>query len=392
MIGYPSDRPQICIRLSMRTLPILALMLLAACQPQDASDAALNEQDKAGLQAAEAARQSGDLAKAGKLYEQLAARDDSSAAVYIAMASNYRRMGKPQEAAATLRKAQTRYPGDPKLLSQLGYALIAAKKPEEAVLVFDELIAMQPDNASAYNGKAVAFDHAGNHVAAQEIYQKALSLAPSSTAIRNNQALSLILSDEIDEAIARLEPLTRSSSATATMRQNLALAYGLKGNRERARELNLKDVSEQQANENLRFYEKYAHLRSAQNASPRADEMQSAFTEINDADSGMEEAKAPPVAPMSIADEAAPIPGGAAEPVTAEPVKEEKAIAKPAETIQEKPPEEKSVTKPALEVIAESAPAAGESEAESEEDEPDKEEAGFFGKDATPQFPSGERR
>ena len=107
----------------------------------------------------------------------------------------------------------------------------------------------------------------------QEIYEKALSISPGTPAIQNNYALSMILNDQIDEAIQQLEKLSARVEGSPTIRQNLALAYGLKGNSQRARELNLKGLSPEQAEENLQFYKHYAELKKRKKPSDLKDQL-----------------------------------------------------------------------------------------------------------------------
>ena len=51
-----------------------------------------------------------------------------------------------------------------------------------------------------------------------------------------------------------------------TVRQNLALAYGLNGQDDKALALNLKDLSPERAKENMRFYEAYRKRLSSNEA------------------------------------------------------------------------------------------------------------------------------
>lgn len=147
------------------------------------------------------------------------------------------------------------------LMRKNGNALIESGKPQEAIILFDKLIETDPQNALAYNGKAVAFDHSGNHLAAQELYKTALSLSPDSIPIRNNLAMSMILNNQIEQATKLLESLVKDSKdnnpASHIIRHNLALAYGLSGEHEKATKLNLRDMTKKQAEENVLFYKQY---------------------------------------------------------------------------------------------------------------------------------------
>lgn len=243
-------------------LPLVAAATLCvACSQAGGEKDPLSEQQRNYLHNAEAMKQQGNVGGAIAIYKDLAQQEGDSIAAHMQLAALYRKIGKPRDAAVVLQSALAKHPGDTQALTQLGYALVESDQPREAVNVFDQLIAMRPHDASFHNAKAVAFDMSGNQAAAQEIYQKALTLAPDSVSIKNNLAMSMILNRQVDDAIALLEPLSQTSQANATVRQNLALAYGLKGDRERAMELGQRDVTPQQAEENWKFYRHYAKLR-----------------------------------------------------------------------------------------------------------------------------------
>lgn len=147
------------------------------------------------------------------------------------------------------------------MLRKNGNALVRSGNFQEAVKIFDKLIEHDPSNALAHNGKAVAFDYSGNHLAAQDIYKTAISLSPDSLPIKNNLAMSLILNQQTQQAIKLLEPLALNNSDKSPhsniIRNNLALAYGVSGQGEKVAKLNLGKMTEKQAKENLRFYEDY---------------------------------------------------------------------------------------------------------------------------------------
>lgn len=180
----------------------------------------------------------------------------------ILQARQARAIQQPQQALAIMQQAYSQQPGDPKIIMNLGYALIAAGQAREAVSLYDMLIAMQPENPMAYNGKAIAFDYTGNHYAAQELYDKALALESDSAIIQNNLAMSYILDDQPQKAIALLKPIAQKPDVPAALRQNLALAYGLAGDETNALAMNLKDLPEKEAAENLKFYAFYKKQRA----------------------------------------------------------------------------------------------------------------------------------
>ncbi|MCE2927443.1 MAG: tetratricopeptide repeat protein [Rickettsiales bacterium] len=192
--------------------------------------------------------------------EQQALKDDGEVSAHLALARLYRQAGQGAQAVTLMQQAEIRQPDNEDVLAQLGYALIDAGQFKEAVEVFDKLTAINHKSVAGHNGKAVAFDKAGNHVAAQDIYQTALKLAPNSAIVINNLALSYIMHHQPDMAISLLEPWMKQSSAPASMRYNLALAYGVKGDAARAHALNIQTMSEKEARENQVFYEEYARM------------------------------------------------------------------------------------------------------------------------------------
>ena len=225
------------------TLSLAALaLLLAGCAAADNKSAATTPQEQREIQSAQALRKSGDAPGALKI----------------------------------LQAAQGADPDNPAILVPLGYALIESGHPQEAVNIFDRLSAVAPASAAAFNGKGVAFDHTGNHLAAQDLYKEALKLSPDSPDIRNNLAMSLILNGQADEAIPMLEALN-GPGASKTIRQNLAMAYGLTGQNDKALTLNLQDLPRPEAEENMRFYAQYAQKLHSDH--PAAAPEQIGFTE-----------------------------------------------------------------------------------------------------------------
>lgn len=356
------------------------LSLLSACdQLAPVADKPLSEQEKSALSMADNMKRNGNYDGAASIYRELVTKDFSSAAAYIGLSSIYRTSGRGEEAVALMRQAEKKNPADQAVLLELGYALIAANQPEEAVSVFDKLTAINHGSASAYNGKAVAFDHAGNHTAAQEIYQKALKLSPTSTTIQNNLALSMILNDQVDTAISLLEPISHKSNAPAAVRHNLALAYGVKGDAARARTINLKDMTPTQADENQKFYEYYSQMLKKQKIDAVAHNMN---VDLNDpADDDTQ--------PVTLSTKI-PEPKVNAEP-KAKPEPAAKADKKPekaAAPVKEAKPAKSPVKAPPEKTVEAPPPAAAQEPAPEPKKEPEDKGGKFMGYDSVPVYPA----
>jgi len=174
----------------------------------------------------------------------------------VKQAEQLRKSGQTAEALSLLRGAQMATPDDPLLLEQLGLTLLDANQPQEATRIFDHLITLSSGNALAYSGKGIAADRMNDHAAAQKFYAQALAIAPDKITVRNNLALSLILDKRYEEAITLLEKIRAEKRDNKTIRQNLAMAYALSGNKPKALELNLLDLTPTEAKKKMRSYTK----------------------------------------------------------------------------------------------------------------------------------------
>jgi Flp pilus assembly protein TadD len=204
--------------------------------------------------------------------EQLVLQDQTNVEAYLALVRIYRQERDHTLAVALMRNAEKTHPANEEILAQLGYSLIESGEYEEAVAVFDKLTAINHRSVAGYNGKGVAFDKAGNHTAAQELYQQALKIDADSAKVINNLAMSYILDLKPDLAISLLEPWSKRSDAPSNMQHNLALAYGLKGKQDKAHALNMETMSEDDAQNNQRFYERYSQMMQENAKEPRSTE------------------------------------------------------------------------------------------------------------------------
>jgi Flp pilus assembly protein TadD len=116
------------------------------------------------------------------------------------------------------------------------------------------VLAADPQQVRALNGAGIALDLLGRHQEAQQSYRIALAIKPDDRAVRNNLGLSLALGGNYDGAIADLSQLTLEPGTTARMRENLALALGLKGDDAGAAKIERADLDAQAIAENQRFF------------------------------------------------------------------------------------------------------------------------------------------
>jgi Flp pilus assembly protein TadD len=136
----------------------------------------------------------------------------------------------------------------------LGRIYLGRHQPNQALVEFQAVIAADPKNVRALNAVGIALDLVGRSREAQQSYRAALALKPDDRAARNNLGLSLALSGAYDQAIAELSKLTLEPGATPRMRQNLALALGLKGDEAGMARVAKADLDDAAIAENQRFF------------------------------------------------------------------------------------------------------------------------------------------
>ena len=130
---------------------------------------------------------------------------------------------------------------------------IRLNQPAVALQQAEAALRRRPRETAALVGRGVALDGLGRHAEAQASYRAALARDPGDLPARNNLALSLALSGQYDEAAQRLGDLAASADATPQVRQNLALVYGLKGDRAAATRVGAEDLPPQVAAANAEF-------------------------------------------------------------------------------------------------------------------------------------------
>ncbi len=175
----------------------LGLTLAACAAASDGSDARHQEvvaRDPAAMmRIAAAGERSGDLGSAAAFYRRAAALRPDLVAAEVGTARTLAQGGDVDQALDVLRGAHARLPGDADLTKTLGRLLVVAKRPADAVAVFDEGLAADPRATALLVGKGVALDKLGRHADAQQAYGAALAIDPGDATARDNLALSKTL-------------------------------------------------------------------------------------------------------------------------------------------------------------------------------------------------------
>lgn len=238
-----------------------ALCLLAACQPANEGVSGLgsvpSEREASLMRQAQATQRAGDVQNAIALYQEAAALSHGAIEAHLQLAALLQSQGDLAGAQEVLEQAQRINAKHPAIDLQLGKLAVQQNRGEAALQHFETGLAQWPQNIDLLNGKGVALDMLMRHDEAQQAYANALGQGKAKTEfISNNLAMSYIMTDRYADAIETLERIP-NIQGIPVMRQNLALAYGLKGDMESARQWAQPDLTKEQIEENVAFYKAY---------------------------------------------------------------------------------------------------------------------------------------
>jgi Flp pilus assembly protein TadD len=208
--------------------------------------------DQSLFKMADAALLNNDLQNAETLYQKILEKDPKNLEALYKMGILIKRKGNIAQALMIFEACLKEDPNFTKAILEKAYLYVQNKQYEEALNHYHEALKINPQLLAALNGKAMVLDILGKHTEAQYLYQKIIQANPSYSYALNNLGLSYIFQGKWTEAIDILETLNRFST-TPKHRQNLALAYGLKGEEGRCRFLSSQDLSSQAVENNIRF-------------------------------------------------------------------------------------------------------------------------------------------
>ena len=181
-----------------------------------------------------ASHQSGDSASAEKMIRQAIALNPGEPDFHSNLGEILRTTGRTDEAIALLQSASARHPQSPAIEQNLGIALKDKGRLAEAIIALRSAIQMQPQNAVSHHHLAAALASTGQHAAAVPEFRHAIALQPSSASAYNNLGNTLIELNQLDEAIAAFGSALALKPDFAESHNNLGTAYWRRDRREDA--------------------------------------------------------------------------------------------------------------------------------------------------------------
>ena len=267
MIAAPSLHPsrKRLSGLGRAAAAVLLLMSVSACASAPGggsvgsrggatANATLDDKARVQLRLARAAQEAGNTGSAVRFYRAVLDQAPGHVGALLGLGEALSESGSPADAVVELQKAAAAVPDNVEVQTALGRALIRANRPADALNRFDALLRRNDDDLRAHLNRGVALDLAGRHADAQAEYRRVLTAEPNNMAATANLGLSLALSGDA-EGVPTLERLVHGGVDSPRVRQNLALAYGLKGDLKAAARVARLDLDDANVRSNLAFYE-----------------------------------------------------------------------------------------------------------------------------------------
>jgi len=249
---------------------LFVLLVLAGCagSPINLDPGGVNGRDGGGpvpsypmlMRIGAAAQASGDLPSAVGVYRRAAEIAPQEPAPLIAAGDTLLQMGAVNEAIVSYNQALVR-PGDTQG-AQVGLAkaFLMTGKPQLGLAPLSKALEASPQDPKLLLLLGVLKDLEGQHWEAQAYYRDGLARAPDERGLTVNLALSLALSGDYSNAIAVLQPVAMTPTASPQERQTLALIYGLTGNVLEAARLCRVDLDDTSVEHNLTYYQTLREL------------------------------------------------------------------------------------------------------------------------------------
>jgi Flp pilus assembly protein TadD len=234
----------------------LALVLtLAACAGAVPPDVRATDGKAAMLlKVADDTRAGGDPATALSLYRQLHAQQPSDPVPLRRIGATALELHEYTDAASAYRSALKLTPNDADSHRGLALVLLALNQPDAALVELRAALAQRGDDARSFNALGIAHDLMGRYDLAQQDYRNGLKLAPGNAGLCNNYGMSLALAGEYPQAIDLLKEVADAPDAPPRYRLNLALAYGLAGDDQKATATARQVLDEASVKNNLAYY------------------------------------------------------------------------------------------------------------------------------------------
>jgi Flp pilus assembly protein TadD len=243
----------------MRKFCLVSLLFftVTACENMGAGTATpdLSNRKSTLKRIAENVKKSGDVQAAAQLEAQIIEMDQSDPSSFINLADNVKSYGSRADVLDILQEGEKHNPESAELKIALVKFYLEDNHPEKALAKLEEI--KGDKSRDYYNFKGVALDLQGEYKQAQKVYKQGLEEYQRDNLLLNNLALSKLLTRDLKQAISILKELVERNAGgvnSSKYENNLALAYGMNGDAEKAQKILGRELKPEEIEENLRIY------------------------------------------------------------------------------------------------------------------------------------------
>lgn len=187
-------------------------------------DASKIDPKATALRLADAAYERADYGTAVHLYFRAAELQPNDLEVGTKLGFALFKTGSASDAEKVFRAVLEKSPRKADATRGLAHSLVGQSKAQDAIPIYRQAIeeaAANPD-PRLYSGLGAALDMIGKHADARAAYDAGLKLRPNDPALRNNLAMSYVLSGQPNKAKPLLESLIDEPASSERARQTLA--------------------------------------------------------------------------------------------------------------------------------------------------------------------------
>lgn len=236
--------------------PLISLLLATHLMACSSSPIPLSVNDR---HLAEVAMTNGRPQSAVAIYHSLLQSAPQDVELMYLLGSAYNLSGEYEMALHQLTRAsrinhEAGYVSRGEISREVGRARLASGDIPQAMEALKQANSLLPDDAITHNTLGVCYALQQEYQQAREAFNAALVIEPGSLEYRNNLALSWILDDKPQRGINVIYPSYLRGKSTAKLRQNLALAFAMKGDIEAAKTIARQDLTKAELERNLDFY------------------------------------------------------------------------------------------------------------------------------------------
>ncbi len=209
---------------------IALLAALSGCAGNDTSVDSM-------IRIAQKARSSGNTEAAVNFYNKALSMEENNTYAYLGLAEVYIDMNLLDAAEGYIKKAETNGAPIEKTAYLKGKIFLLRGNDTAAEKEFLKCAS----SVDALNALGAIYDGRGEHAKARDLYKQVISRSPNYIDAYNNMGLSFMIEEDYKNAIFYLENACALPDANAAYRSNLALAYGLSGQMNKAKTIYQQD-------------------------------------------------------------------------------------------------------------------------------------------------------